>query len=181
MRLIDENGVQVGILPLREALNIARQRELDLIEVAPNATPPVCRIMDYGKHRYQLAKRERETRKKHRSSEIRQLEMRRRGRGPGQIGEHDLEVKVKKIREMLSDGDKVRVTLRLRGRQFEHTDVAHKLLARIGETLSGISRVEVPARLEGRMMVMQLIPVASPEKAARRAKDEDQKIGGEAH
>jgi translation initiation factor IF-3 len=180
--VIDENGAQVGIVPLRQALEMAREREMDLIEVAPNANPPVCRIMDYGKHKYQLAKRDRESRKRHKPAELRQLELRRRGRGPGQIGEHDFEVKAKKIKEMLAEGDKVRVTLRLRGRQRDHTEFAEKLLARVAETLAGVSRMESPPRLEGRMMAMQLAPVAhAPGKGTNSAKDENPQVGREAN
>ena len=176
VRLIDENGAQLGVLSVREALNTARQRELDLIEVAPNATPPVCRIMDYGKHKYQLAKREQESRKKHKPTEVRQLQFRPR------IGEHDFGVKIKKLREMLAEGDKVRVNLRFRGREREHVGIAEKLLLRVAEMLGEVARVESPPRLEGRIMMMQITPSgASQGKGAGRAKDENPQVSGEAH
>ncbi len=152
VRLIDENGAQLGIMPSREALRLARERELDLIEVAPNSQPPVCRIMDYGKHRYEQAKRERETRKRQKSTEVRLLRMK------PQIGEHDLAIKVRKLREMLGEGSKVRVSLRFRGREMSKPELGTNLLDRIARELSEVAQVEGVPRREGRMMSMMLAP-----------------------
>ena len=160
VRLIDENGAQLGILPTREALRIARERELDLIEVAPNAQPPVCRIMDYGKHKYQQARREREQHKRSKATEVRLIRLK------PQIGPHDLEIKVRKLRELLGDGNKVRIQLRFRGREISHPELGTQLLRRIGEELTEVSVVEGPPRFEGRMMNMLLAPKPGAKPAA---------------
>ncbi len=152
VRVIDENGAQLGIMPSQQALQLARQRELDLIEVAPNAQPPVVRIMDYGKHRYETQKREREAHKKSKTSEMRLLRLK------PQIGQHDLEIKVRKLREMLLEGDKVRFQLRFRGREMTRPQLGQQLLQRIAEQVVDIANVEAPPRLEGRMMNMLLAP-----------------------
>jgi translation initiation factor IF-3 len=161
VRVIDENGAQLGIMPSQQALQLARQRELDLIEVAPNAQPPVVRIMDYGKHRYEQQKREREAHKKSRASEVRLLRLK------PQIDKHDLEVKVRKLREMLLEGDKVRFQLRFRGREMARPQLGQELLQRIAEQVNDIASVEGAPRLEGRMMNMVLAPrpgVRAPKK-----------------
>jgi translation initiation factor IF-3 len=161
VRVIDENGAQLGIMPSQQALQLARQRELDLIEVAPNAQPPVVRIMDYGKHRYELQKREREAHKKSRASEVRLLRLK------PQIDKHDLEIKVRKLREMLLEGDKVRFQLRFRGREMTRPQMGQGLLQRIAEQVADIASVEGSPRLEGRMMNMVLAPkpgVRAPKK-----------------
>ncbi len=174
VRLIDENGVQLGIMPSHEALRIARERDFDLIEVAPTAQPPVCRIMDYGKHKYEQAKRERETRKKSRSSEVRLLRMK------AQISQHDLDVKLRKARELLSEGSKVRVSLRFRGREMSRPELGTNLLGRIREALSDVANTEGEPQREGRMMNMTLAPKPGtrPPKEKRPPKpveDEEQK------
>ncbi len=164
VRLIDEKGAQLGVISTQEALRIARERQYDLIEVAPNAQPPVCRIMDYGKHKYEQAKRERETRKKSKSSEVRLLRMK------PQISVHDLGVKVRKLRELLGEGNKVRVSLRFRGREMARPELGTKLLNRIAQDLSDVAQVEGPPRREGRMMSMML--AAKPgTKAPKAPKD----------
>ena len=152
VRLIDENGAQLGIMPTREALRVAHERELDLIEVAPNAQPPVCRIMDYGKHKYQQAKREREAHRRSKSTEVRLLRLK------PQIMAHDLEIKLRKLREMLAEGCKVRISLRFRGRELSHPELGTKLLERIAGELSDIAQTEAPPRFEGRMMNVLLAP-----------------------
>jgi translation initiation factor IF-3 len=152
VRLIDENGAQLGVMPTPEALRVARGKNLDLIEVAPNAQPPVCRIMDYGKHKYEQAKRERETRKKGKASEVRLLRMK------PQISQHDLDVKVRKLRELLADGSKVRVSIRFRGREMSKPELATELFSRIGRELADVAQVEGSPRREGRTMDMMLAP-----------------------
>jgi translation initiation factor IF-3 len=153
VRLIDENGQQLGVMPAREALRIARERELDLIEVSPTAQPPVCRIMDYGKHKYLQAKREREAHKRNRPSEVRIIVF----RNP-RIDPHDLAVKLKKLREMVTEGNRVRVNLRFRGRELTHPELGTQLFRKIAGELADVATVELAARMEGRMMSMLLSP-----------------------
>jgi translation initiation factor IF-3 len=153
VRLIDENGQQLGVVPARDALRIARERELDLIEVSPTAQPPVCRIMDYGKHKYLQAKREREAHKRNRPTEVRILVF----RNP-RIDPHDLATKLKKLREMVTEGNKVRVNLRFRGRELTHPELGTQLFNRIAGELADVAAVELSARLEGRLMSMLLTP-----------------------
>jgi translation initiation factor IF-3 len=156
VRLIDENGVQVGIVPLRDALQFAKDRGLDLIEVAPTATPPVCRIMDYGKYRYEQGKREREAQKKQRMGEIKGIRMR-----PG-TDEHDFQFKVRNAIKFLKQGHKVKVTVIFRSREFTHPEFARESLDRMAEIVKeeGVGTVERPAQMEGRTMTMILAPVA---------------------
>jgi translation initiation factor IF-3 len=161
VRLIDEKGAQLGILPVPEALRIARERNLDLIEVAPNAQPPVCRIMDYGKHKYEQARRERETRHKSKTGEVRLLRMK------PQIGPHDLGIKIRKLRELLGEGNKVRVTLRFRGREMSRPELGVALFGRIAGELADVAQMEGDVRREGRMMNMMLAP--KPGKAPKEA------------
>jgi translation initiation factor IF-3 len=153
VRLIDENGAQLGIMPTREALRVARERELDLIEVAPNAQPPVCRIMDYGKHKYQVAKREREAHRRSKGTEVRVLVF----RNP-RIDPHDLQIKLRKLRQLLGEGNKVRINLRLRGRELSHPELGTQLLNRISQELTDIAQTEMSPRFEGRLMNMLLAP-----------------------
>jgi translation initiation factor IF-3 len=171
VRLIDENGAQLGILPFAEALQTARDRGLDLIEVAPNAQPPVCRIMDFGKHQYQLAKRDREAKKKHKATEVRLLRMK------PQIGEHDLQIKVRKLRELLQEGNKVRINLRFRGRERAHPEMGTKLFDRIVSDLSDIAQTEGPARFEGRMMNLMIAPKPGARAAAAAKAGKTEKTG----
>ena len=171
VRLIDEKGAQLGVMSTQEALRVARESGFDLIEVSPSAQPPVCRIMDYGKHKYELAKRERETRKKSKSSEVRLLRMK------PQISVHDLDVKVRKLRELLGEGNKVRISLRFRGREMSRPDMGVKLLDRIAQALSDVAVVEGAPRREGRMMNMMLAakPGVKPPKAKDKAKEKAEK------
>ena len=159
MRVIDENGAQIGVLAIKEALALAESKELDLIEVAPDATPPVCRIMDYGKYKYAQAKKEQDQRKKHKAAEIKILRLR------PNISGHDLETKAKRAREFLNDGDKVRLNLVFRSREMSHPDIGRKVLARIAELIADVGIVETHPRIEGRMLTMILVPktaVAQP-------------------
>jgi translation initiation factor IF-3 len=153
VRLIDENGAQLGIMSAQDALRMARERNFDLIEVAPKAQPPVCRIMDYGKHKYEQAKRERETRRKSRATEVRLLRMK-----TPQISQHDLDVKMRKVRELLAEGSKVRISVRFRGREMSRPQLGTDLFNRIREMLSDVAQVEGEPRREGRLMGMMLVP-----------------------
>lgn len=182
VRLIDETGAQMGIVPVRDALQIARERELDLIEVAPDANPPVCRIMDYGKHKYQQAKREREARKRQKSTEVRVIRMK------CQIGDHDLQIKVRKLVELLAEGNKVRVAVRFRGREMSRPQMGADLLNRISKQLEEVAAAESSPRMEGRMMSVLLAPkpgvkppaprpAPSAEPPAAPPKPEPEKVG----
>ncbi len=144
----------------QQALQIARQRDLDLIEVAPGAQPPVCRIMDFGKHKYEMQKKEREAHKKAHASEVRLIRLK------PQIDTHDLAIKVKKLREMLAEGDKVRIQLRFRGREMSRPHMGMQLLNGLAEQVADAATVEGYPRLEGRMMNMLLAPKASVRAAA---------------
>ena len=154
VRLIDENGKQVGIVPLQEALRIAGEKGLDLVEVAPQANPPVCKILDYGKFLYELKKKEKEAKKKQREHAIEVKDMMLSVR----IDEHDLKVKLKHIREFLMDGDKVRVRIRFRGREHLHPELGDKLANRILEELSDVGQLESPIKKEGNFLIFALLP-----------------------
>ncbi len=153
--MIDENGTQVGIVPARQALDMAREKGLDLIEVAPMANPPVCRIMDYGKWKYEQGKREREAHKKQRSSEVKGIRMR-----PG-IDEHDFQFKLKNALKFLKEGDKVKFTVIFRSREITHPEFARRSLQRIAEASQEIAVVEKAPSMEGRTMTMILSPKTS--------------------
>ncbi len=164
VRLIDENGAQLGIMSTQQALQLARQRDLDLIEVAPNAQPPVCRIMDFGKHKYQTQKREREAHKKSHTSELRLIRLK------PQIDDHDLSIKAKKLRELLGEGDKVRLQLRFRGREMARPHLGQELLNKIAGQVADIATIEGYPRLEGRMMNMLLAPKPGARPAPKKEK-----------
>jgi len=136
-----------------EALRIARERELDLVEVAPNATPPVCKIMDYGHYKYEMAKKDKEARKKQRSIAFKEIRLRPK------IDDHDFQVKRKAIQRFLADGDKVKVTVMFRGRELAHPDLGRGLLTQMAEELKEYSVVERMPLLEGRNMTMVLTPI----------------------
>ncbi|NLN77327.1 MAG: translation initiation factor IF-3 [Armatimonadetes bacterium] len=160
VRLIDENGVQVGIIPFREALDMAKQRGLDVIEVSPTANPPVCRIMDYGKYKYELGKREREAQKKQRMTEVKGIRMR-----PG-TDEHDFQFKLRNALKFLKEGHKVKVTVIFRSREFTHPEFARESLNRMAEIAKeeNVATVEKSASMEGRTMTMILAPITEKEK-----------------
>jgi translation initiation factor IF-3 len=152
--VIDDAGNKLGPMSPREALDLARERGLDLIEVAPNAQPPVCRIQDYGKFKYEQGKREREAAKKQRQSEMKGMTLR-----PG-TDDHDLDFKIKNVVKFLADGDKVKVTVRFRSREMSHPEFAQAALSKIVSAISeaAVGVVERPALMEGRQMIMILAP-----------------------
>ena len=139
-------------MPVAEALRIARENTLDLVEIAPQASPPVCRIMDYGKYVYQQNKREREARKKHRTTEVKEIRMR------PSIGEHDYQVKLRQAEKFLGKGDKVKVTIRFRGREMGRPDIGRRVLQKLAHDVESLSRIEREVRMEGRDMSMFLGP-----------------------
>lgn len=154
MRVIDEVGTQLGIMDVQAALQAAEEKDLDLVEVAPNANPPVCRFMDYGKYLYERQKRERESRKAQKQIEIKEVRLRPK------TGEHDIQVVLNKTRKFLKDGAKVRVRIRFRGREIVHRDIALDLMKRVTEELGEEAVVESRPGFEGRSMVMLLAPAA---------------------
>ena len=152
MRLIGADGNQLGIKPLPEALDLARQSDLDLVEVAPLANPPVCRIMDYGKFRYEESQKAKESRKKTSQISIKEVKLRPK------IGKGDFDTKVRHMHDFLEDGHKVKVTLQFRGREMAHPELGAKILDAVIEQLGEAVKVETQARLEGRNMTMVLSP-----------------------
>ena len=152
MRLIDQDGEQAGIVSLLQAKKMAEEAELDLVEISPNAKPPVCRIMDYGKYRFEVAKKQNEARKKQKQIQVKEIKFR-----PG-TDEGDYQVKLRNLIRFLSDGDKAKVTLRFRGREMAHQDLGMQLLKRVEEDLTAYGAVEQRPRLEGRQMVMTIAP-----------------------
>lgn len=154
VRVIDENNAQLGVLPTYQALNLARERGLDLVEVAPTAIPPVCRILDYGKFKYEQSKKDREARKHQHNVMLREIRMRPK------IDDHDIDFKTRTVEKLLKDGDKVKVTIMFRGRELTHPQIGRGLLERVYEKVKDISQIEKPASLEGRNMTMILAPGA---------------------
>lgn len=152
VRLIDENNEQMGVVPVREALDLARERGLDLIEVAPTAQPPVCRIMDYGKYKYDQSKKDKEGHKKQKGGDVKGIFLR-----PG-TDDHDLGFKLKNAIKFLQDGDKVKFTVRFRSREITHPEFARKLLDKVVEASAEVAAVEKPPSMEGRTMTMILAP-----------------------
>jgi translation initiation factor IF-3 len=152
IRLIDEEGNQMGIMPTREALTMARERGLDLIEIAPMAQPPVCRIMDFGKHKYEEAKKKREAQKKSKTVEIKGVRMR------PMTDDHDFNVKLRDAQRFLEDGDKVLVTVIFKSREASHPEFGRAQLQKLAEATSSVAIVEKHPSMEGRRMTMLLSP-----------------------
>ncbi|WP_133611755.1 translation initiation factor IF-3 [Dongia mobilis] len=152
VRLVKEDGEMYGVVPTREALTMAADVGLDLVEISPNATPPVCKILDYGKFKYEAQKRKNEAKKKQKVIEVKEIKMR-----PG-IDTHDYEVKMRAIRSFLGEGDKVKVTMRFRGREMMHQELGLKVLDRVRNELEELIKVESHPKLEGRQMIMTIAP-----------------------
>ena len=150
--MVDDEGQQLGILPVQEALRLAYERNLDLVEVAPNAVPPVCRFLDFGKFQYERQKKEREARKAQKVVEIKEIRLRPR------TGDHDIGVKVRKTLGFLEDGSKVKVAVRFRGREITHPEVAREQLDTFAERVGDAAVVEVQPSMEGRNLFMLLSP-----------------------
>ena len=152
VRLIGENSEQLGIVERNEALNMAREAGLDLVEVAATADPPVCRIMDYGKYKYETQKKKQEAKKKQTVIEIKEIKLR-----PG-IDKHDYDVKMKAMHGFFEEGDKVKVTLRFRGREMVHSELGLQVLNRVRGEMDPLTKIESMPRMEGRQMIMVLAP-----------------------
>ena len=152
VRCIDPDGEQLGILSIDEAINKAEELGLDLVELQPNADPPVCKILDYGKHKYQAQKRANEARKKQKIIEVKEIKLR------PNIDQHDYQVKMKAVRKFIDGGDKVKITLRFRGREMAHVELGTDLLSRVQEDIDDFAKIESMPKMEGRQMTMILAP-----------------------
>ena len=151
IRLIGEDGEQLGIMSARDAMKLAREANMDLVKIAPTAKPPVCKIIDYGKYRYEQARREKEARKKQKTIEVKEIRL-----SPN-IDTNDLNTKVNQARKFVSGGNKVKVAVRFRGRELAHTAVGKTILEDFAQKLSDIAVIDKPAKLEGKSMVMFLV------------------------
>ena len=152
VRLVREDGSMVGVVSTREAISMAADAGLDLVEVSPNATPPVCKILDFGKFKYEEQKRKNEARKKQKVIEVKEIKLR-----PG-IDTHDYDVKMRSIHRFLEEGDKVKVTMRFRGREMAHGELGMAVLRRVQEQTAELAKIEAHPRMEGRQMLMVLAP-----------------------
>ena len=150
VRVIAENGDQLGVMPVKEAMKLAQEAELDLVKIAPKAQPPVCKIIDYGKYRYELARKEKEAKKKQKTVEVKEVRI-----SPN-IDTNDLNTKVNNAKKFIVKGNKVKVTLRFRGREMAHMQQSKHILDDFAEMLAEVAVVEKPAKLEGRSMSMVL-------------------------
>jgi len=162
VRLIDDEGQMIGVMSSAQALSLARERNLDLVEVSPMAVPPVCKLMDYGRFKYEQAKRENEARKHQKTVEIKEIRMTPR------TDDHDLEVKVRKIEEFLAEGDKVKVSVKFRGREMAHPELGRQVLDRVATELKGTAMLERTPIMEGKMisMIVTRAPGWEPPKKA---------------
>lgn len=154
VRLVDQNGEMIGIVTMREALRQADEAGLDLVEISPNADPPVCKILDYGKYKYEMQKKASEARKKQKVVEVKEIQIR------PMIGDNDYQVKLRAAKRFLEEGDKVKVVLRFRGREMAHTEIGFNLLKKMIEDLGAAAKVEFEPKMEGRQVMMVLGPAA---------------------
>ena len=152
LRVIDSDGTQLGIMSLRQAMDIAEKKNLDLVKIAPQANPPVCKIIDYGKFRFEQAKREKEARKNQRVVEIKEVRL------SLNIDTHDFETKKNHALRFISEGNKVKASIRFRGREMGHPELGLEIMRRFADAMSEVANVEKPAKLEGRTMLMFLAP-----------------------
>ncbi|WP_375510633.1 translation initiation factor IF-3 [uncultured Nostoc sp.] len=152
IRVIDTDGAQLGIMPPQEALQLAEEKELDLVLISDKADPPVCRIMDYGKYKFEQEKKAREARKKQHTADVKEVKMRYK------IEEHDYNVRVKQAERFLKDGDKVKATVMFRGREIQHSDLAEDLLKRMATDLEPFGELQQAPKKEGRNMMMLISP-----------------------
>ena len=152
VHLIDKDGQNLGNIPIADALAKAQEAGLDLVEISPNATPPVCKLLDYGKYKYQEQKKQAEARKKQKVVEVKEIKFR------PMIDDHDYDVKMRSMKRFFEEGDKVKITLRFRGREMAHQELGFKLLDRVKSDTGPIAKVESEPRFEGRQMIMVLAP-----------------------
>jgi translation initiation factor IF-3 len=180
VRLLGEEGEQLGVLPTDQARGLARERGLDLVEISPSAVPPVCKIMDFGKFKYEQKKKEGESKKKQHQMQLKELRLRTR------TGDHDVDVKLAKAREFLTEGDKVSFYVQFRGREVVHPEIGMGLLSRCMKELADVSKVERPPKLDGKRMTMVLMPaklggVPKPPPAKPAASPADRPAPGGGH
>ena len=168
VRLVGEKGEQLGIMPIAQARDMARKASLDLVEVAPTSVPPVCRLLDYGRYKYEQAKKEHQAKKSQKVSLLREVRMRPK------IGTHDFEAKAKTAKKLLHEGAKVKVTMMFRGRETTHPELGWKVLQRMVESLSDIASLERQPIMEGRRMDIILAPISTKPKVAKEEVKEDQ-------
>ncbi|MST34057.1 translation initiation factor IF-3, partial [Acidimicrobiaceae bacterium USS-CC1] len=161
VRLIDPDGGQLGVKPLPEALSIARSMDLDLVEVAPDASPPVCRIMDFNRYKYESAQRAKESRRKTTSTSIKEMKYRPK------IGTGDFDTKTRQVAKFLGEGHKVKITIMFRGREMSHPELGKKILDHVAETVGPVAKVEAEPKLDGRNMTMVLAPDRRAQQAGR--------------
>jgi translation initiation factor IF-3 len=166
VRLVGPDGDQIGIRPTPEALSMARELGLDLVEVAAQATPPVCRIMDYGKFKYENAQKAKESRKKATNVVVKEMKYRPK------IGRGDFDTKTRKVHEFLGEGHKVKVTIMFRGREVQHPELGRRILDNVAEAVEDVGRVEALPKVDGRNMTMVLGPDKKAQAAARKAREE---------
>ena len=152
MRLISGDGEQLGIVSLKEAMSMAEEQDVDLVEISPTAKPPVCKLMDFGKYKYEQSKKRDEAKKKQKQVQIKEIKFR-----PG-TDDGDYNIKMRKVREFLAEGDKVKITLRFRGREMAHQQIGAQLLERVKADVAEDAQIESFPKLEGRQMVMMLAP-----------------------
>lgn len=161
--MIGEDGKQLGVMTRAEALELARTHNTDLVEVAPQAVPPVCRLMDFGKFQYDRAKKEREARKAQKQVDVKEIRMRPK------TGEHDINVRLRRARRFLEDGSKVKVRVRFRGREIDHPEVARELLDRVAGELNDLAEIETATGYEGRSLLMILAPKSTAGSAKKES------------
>jgi translation initiation factor IF-3 len=152
VRLIDDKGDNRGVVSIREAMRLADEAGLDLVEISPGADPPVCKLLDIGKYKYEAQKKANEARKKQKVIEVKEIKLR-----PG-IDDHDYDVKMKAMRRFVEEGDKVKVTMRFRGRELAHQELGMKILDRVRDEMADLTKVEQHPKMEGRQMVMVIAP-----------------------
>ena len=163
VRLIDEQGNQVGVVTTYQALVMAREKNLDLMEISPNAQPPVCKICDYGKYKYEKKKKEQQAKKKQTVIKVKEIQLR------PQTEEHDLDYKFKNIRTFLEEGDKAKITIMFRGREVAYSEQGYRIMSQLVDKLKDIAVVEAPAKLEGKKMIMILAPAPAKKPGGQAA------------
>ncbi len=169
IRLIDADGSALGIMPTRQALDLAANKNLDLVKIAPQATPPVCKIMDYGKYRFEMSKKEKEQKKHQHVVVVKEIRL------SSNIDEHDFMTKMRNAEKFLKEGDKVKVSIRFRGREITHASIGEQQLKRFGQELAAVSIIEKLPKLEGRSMTMHLTPRIEKEKPTDKEKPPKQR------
>jgi translation initiation factor IF-3 len=166
VRLIGEAGEQMGVMPVMRALQLADESNLDLVEVAPGSEPPVCRLLDYGRYRYDMTKKQRKARQGQKTGILKEIRVRPR------VQEHDLETKIKAARKFLTDGDKVRFFVVFRGREITHPELGLKALQKVADSLKDIAGIDSSPSLEGRVMNVVFIPVSAKKAKTAKVKEE---------